>query len=100
MQVYAQPTDWNERLCSLLSAVLRRSIRPSFANAIWEKPKRLGILNNNSGKESIKILLVGDENDNLVLSLRKMLPDFGLRNRMQVTTIDTTIKDNGSTSIQ
>jgi hypothetical protein len=75
MKVYAQPTEWNERLCSLLSAVLQRSIRPSFTHAIRDKPQRMrsgGNTNtttthnnnssnssNNNSKSTVKILFVG-----------------------------------------
>ena len=37
MNVYAQPTDKNRRLCSLLSAVLNRSVRNEFVDAINKK---------------------------------------------------------------
>jgi hypothetical protein len=41
MNVYAQPTDFNRRLCSLLSAVLNRSLRPDFVAAIESKADTL-----------------------------------------------------------
>jgi len=37
MNVYAQQTDENTRLCSLLSSVLNRRLRPEFVDAIQRK---------------------------------------------------------------
>jgi hypothetical protein len=37
MNVFAQATDYNRRLCSLLSSVLNRSVRSEFVDAINEK---------------------------------------------------------------
>ena len=44
MNVYAQATDKNRRLCSLLSAVLNRSVRNEFVDAI---NKKADLLSNN-----------------------------------------------------
>ena len=65
MKVYAQPTEWNERLCSLMSAVLQRSIHPSFTHAIRDKSQRMlsggntTTTHNSNNKSTVKILFVG-----------------------------------------
>lgn len=107
--VYAQPTNWNERLCSLLSSVLQRSMRPSFTHAILEKPRRLRTPNNNnnwnphrtsstsnssrrrsrtepSSPKIVKIVCVGTLPSERIVS---MIPDFRLRYRLKVCVLSS-----------
>ena len=107
--VYAQTTNWNERLCSLLSSVLQRSMRPSFTHAILEKPRRLRTPNNNNNWNShrtsstsnssrrrsrtepsspkiVKIVCVGTLPSERIVS---MIPDFRLRYGLKVCVLSS-----------
>jgi hypothetical protein len=86
MNVYAQPTSQNERLCSLLSAVLNRSITPQFTQAICQKPRVLlakGTFAQNKSK--LRVVLVGEKLEHLAV----LVKDFALLHVLEVTTMTT-----------
>jgi hypothetical protein len=101
MNVYAQPTERNERLCSLLSAVLHRSIQPAFTRSITNKPRILGLglglgapqSNNksrNDAKQHLAILFVGDDLD----TISALTKDFGTGYVLDVAMVPS--NDDGS----
>jgi hypothetical protein len=85
MNVYAQPTTQNERLCSLLSAVLNRSITPQFTQAICQKPRALLLAKGTfaQNKSKLRVVLVGENLGQLAI----LVKDFALLHVLEVTTM-------------
>ena len=99
MDICAQPTEWNDRLISLMSAVLHREIRPEFTNAILDKPRRIHRPNKSGGHDDgilIKIVCIGtkrsrdhSKDDCGTRRILDMIPIFALLYRLQVSYIDS-----------
>lgn len=110
MNVYTQPTGWNLRLCSILSAVLDRkasAMNDRVAKVLVDKAKRVSVdSGGHKKKEKIRIILVGEshlihrqkeedeEKDkdfitNPLSSIAKMIEYFSVWNQLEAITFPT-----------
>lgn len=101
ISIYCQPTPWNDRLLSLLSAVLLNPIRPDFTRAINDKPSVLPAHRPTQDVVGVVILLppVGESKSRVweaCKRLRRRIERFAIRYSMHVTFVncDQTIKEN------
>lgn len=96
MNVYCQRTNLNERLCSLLSAVWMRSIRPSHTSAIVHKGRIIIKSQDNGHLQPLGIILVGKQTQ-IPFHLASLTKMFGRQYSLEVTTVFT-LKESAKTS--
>jgi hypothetical protein len=81
-RVFGQRTEHNERICSLLSAVFQRSIRPQFTRAILEKSAKhdISILRPNA-PAVVCVQRLDETMDivNLKYMIKQILNDYGFK---------------------
>lgn len=87
MQVYAQPTDVNQRLCSLMSAVFNRHLRPDFACAVEKKAETLRDhqFEHHQDRRRIGLIFVG--NPLLIEAMANSSPKFSRGHDLDIATI-------------
>lgn len=93
ISTYCQPTKWNDRLVSLLSAVLLNPIRPDFTRAIDEKPSVLPAHRQNQAMVGLVVLLPPFEESESKLwkacqRLRRRIHKFAIRYSLHVTFVN------------
>ena len=96
IRVYAQPTETNDRIRSLLSAVLQKEPRESFLRAFEDKVK---VLRRSSppGLESrlppLGLVLVGGSNEESgkedLADLAHTIQQFGRRYRLEIAVLSS-----------
>mmetsp|Transcript_39923 Transcript_39923/g.96327 ORF Transcript_39923/g.96327 Transcript_39923/m.96327 type:complete len:254 (+) Transcript_39923:36-797(+) len=95
ISTYCQSTPWNDRLVSLLSAVLLNPIRPDFTRAIDEdKPSVLPVHRQSQDVVGVVILLppLGESKSRTWTAckrLRRRIQKFAIRYSLHVTFVDS-----------
>ncbi|CAJ1947771.1 unnamed protein product [Cylindrotheca closterium] len=94
ISTYCQTTPWNDRLLSLLSAVLLNPIRPNFTRAINDKPTVLPAHRQTQNVVGVVIVLplVGESNSSVWRAckrLRRRIQRFAIRYSLHVTFVNS-----------
>lgn len=87
ISTYCQPTPWNDRLVSLLSAVLLNPIRPDFTRAINDKPSVSQAHRRSQDVVGVVILLpaLGESESRACKLLRRRIKKFSTKYSLHVT---------------